>query len=220
MAKEPPKVLRVPPPTRLARAIPATTVPAMDSQLATTLARSTNRSTTSTSNAVPARTSSGRMAWKSMATVRVSSSCEQVGEPAGDRRVGQPQDQAGGEAEGHGEHDQRGPGGGLDRGQVTERLAGPAVGGPAEVDPLDEPEEVAGGQQRPQQADRGQGPEQGHRQPGGRVPGGQQGQDLAPEAGQPGQAEGGDAGQGEYPGQVGHEGGHAAAQLDDVAGVG
>src|SRR5215216_6701187 len=31
---------------------------------------------------------------------------EQVGEPAGDRRAGQPQDQAGGEAEGHDQHDQ------------------------------------------------------------------------------------------------------------------
>ncbi len=95
----------------------------------------------------------------------------------------------------------------------------PAVGDPAQVDPLDEPEEVAGGQQRAHQADRGQGAEQRHRQPGGRVPGGQQGQDLAPEAGQPRQAEGGDAGEGEHPGQAGHEGGHAAAQLDDVAGV-
>src|SRR6266545_3879321 len=67
----------------------------------------------SISSAVPARTSSGRMAWKSMGTV-ASPLGEQVGEPAGDRRIGHPQHQPGHEAEGHDQHHQRRPGGHLD----------------------------------------------------------------------------------------------------------
>src|SRR6266545_1812585 len=95
-----------------------------DRKMATTLARSTNRSTSRTSSAVPARTSSGRMAWKSMGTV-ASPLREQSGEQAGDRRVGHPQHQPWHDAEGDGQHDQRRPGGHLDRGHVAQRPAAP-----------------------------------------------------------------------------------------------
>src|SRR5438874_3429019 len=161
--------------------------------------RGRNRSATSTTRMVPVRNSSGMIAWKSMFTSR-SASAEQPGQRR-DGIVGHAEHD--GRPHGHGQQpgEQRPPADPLHRAEIADRRVSPPLGHDPVPDPLDGPQEVAGGEDRADAGEHHHGPEQPHRQPRPRMERGEHREHLAPEPRQRWQAERRDAREGEHPPQ-------------------
>src|SRR5437899_9654770 len=195
----PPKVTRRSPTNEMSATIdPATPAIAMSAfQLFRWSGR--KRSTKRTSRIVPVRTISGSEACRSIEDMSDEQSRQAADGGVGDLEYG-----ARVEAKGGYPDEERRPRRHLDRPDVLQSFSEPLLRRLPEVEPLDQPQHVAGGQDRADAAEYHVGAEQAGGESGGRVEGSEQREHLAPEPRQAGQPERCDRGEREDAPHVGH----------------